>query len=76
VVVGVIRIAAALIAPEPTSTEPELEIPTSPPVDIVCVVLEKDLDVPVEVMVTLPLVESMFELRSNVPPSIATLPTV
>jgi hypothetical protein len=76
VVVGVIRIAAALIAPEPTATEPELEIARSPPVEIVCVVLEKDLDVPVEVIVTLPLVESMFELRSRVPPSIATLPTV
>ena len=58
------------------SIDPELEIPTSPPVEIVCVVLEKDLDVPVEVMVTLPLVESMFELRSSVPPSMATLPTV
>ena len=58
------------------SIDPELEIPTSPPVEIVCVVLEKDLDVPVEVMVTLPLEESMFELRSRVPPSMATLPTV
>ena len=58
------------------SIDPELEIPTSPPAEIVCVVLEKDLDVPVEVMVTLPLVESMFELRSRVPPSMATLPTV
>jgi hypothetical protein len=76
VVPGVIRIAAALTAPDPVSTEPELEIPTSPPAEIVCVVLEKDLDVPVEVIVTLPLVESMFELRSKVPPSIATLPDV
>ena len=58
------------------STEPELEIPTSPPAEIVCVVLEKDLDVPVEVIVTLPLVESMFELRSSVPPWMATLPVV
>jgi hypothetical protein len=70
------EMAAALTAPDPVSTEPELEIPTSPPAEIVCVVLEKDLDVPVEVMVTLPLVESMFELRIRVPPSIATLPTV
>jgi hypothetical protein len=76
VVPGVIRIAAALTAPDPLSTEPELEIPTSPPAEIVCVVLEKDLDAPVEVIVTLPLVESMFELRSKVPPSIATLPDV
>jgi hypothetical protein len=58
------------------SIDPELEIPTSPPAEIVCVVLEKDLDVPVEVMVTLPLVESMFELRSSVPPWMATLPVV
>ena len=56
------------------STEPELEIPTSPPVEIVCVVLEKDFEVPVEVIATFPLVESMFELRSSVPPSMATLP--
>ena len=58
------------------STEPELEIPTSPPAEIVAVVLEKDFDVPVEVIVTLPLVESMFELRSSVPPWMATLPVV
>ena len=68
--------AAALTAPDPVSTDPELEIPTSPPAEIVCVVLEKDLDVPVEVIVTLPLVESIFELSRRVPPSIATFPTV
>jgi hypothetical protein len=40
------------------------------------VVLEKDLDVPEEVIATLPLVESILELKRIVPPSIETLPVV